>query len=191
MFLDDDAIPHPGWLDALVDALDRDDVVGAGGPVIPRWATAKPPWFPEEFLWVVGCSYCGSPEERGPIRNPIGANMSFRRSACLDVGGFAVRLGRVGSTPLGCEETELAIRVRASRPDTAILHVPSARVEHLVTAERVRFRYFSTRCWGDRSVQGAGDDVRRERCGPRERATLRRTNAVARRQASTPRRDAR
>jgi GT2 family glycosyltransferase len=149
VFLDDDAIPHPGWLDALVDALDRDDVVGAGGPVIPRWATAKPPWFPEEFLWVVGCSYRGAPEERGPIRNPIGANMSFRRSACLDVGGFAVRLGRVGSTPLGCEETELAIRLRASRPDTAIIHVPSARVEHLVTAERVRFRYFWTRCWGE------------------------------------------
>jgi GT2 family glycosyltransferase len=148
-FLDDDAIARPGWLAALTEAYADAGVIGTGGVAVPRWETGKPAWFPDEFLWVVGCTYRGLPEEAAPIRNPIGANMAFRRAACTEAGGFSHGIGRVGKTPLGCEETELSIRVRAGNEGATILQVPSAAVDHLVTAERVRWSYFRSRCWAE------------------------------------------
>jgi hypothetical protein len=100
------------------------------------------------MYWVVGCSYVGLPTERAEIRNPIGANMAFRRDALAAVGGFVDGIGRIGAVPLGCEETELAIRVRDLTGGT-ILHVPDARVQHRVTAARVTWRYFLSRCWAE------------------------------------------
>jgi hypothetical protein len=82
------------------------------------------------------------------IRNPIGANMAFRRSALRNAGGFIEGIGRVGTVPLGCEETELAIRVRRITGGV-VLHLPDARVSHRVTASRVTSRYFLSRCWSE------------------------------------------
>ena len=45
----------------LVSAYRDPDVLGAGGWIIPAWQLGMPAWFPEEFLWVVGCSYRGLP----------------------------------------------------------------------------------------------------------------------------------
>ena len=117
---------------------------GVGGRVLPNWETGAPGWFPDEFLWVVGCSYRGLPEEQAEIRNPIGANMAFRRTLMTDVGGFREEVGRVGAIPVGCEETELSIQVR--RRGHRILYAPDALVSHLVTADRTRWHYFWTRC---------------------------------------------
>ena len=36
-------------------------VLGVGGAAIPAWETAAPAWWPNEFGWVVGCSYRGQP----------------------------------------------------------------------------------------------------------------------------------
>jgi glucosyl-dolichyl phosphate glucuronosyltransferase len=149
-FLDDDAVARPGWLASLTEAYaSAAHVIGTGGVALPRWETGKPEWFPDEFLWVVGCTYRGLPLEVAPIRNPIGANMAFRRAACEEAGGFSHGIGRVGKTPLGCEETELSIRVRAGNHGATILQVPGAEVDHLVTAERVRWQYFRSRCWAE------------------------------------------
>ena len=71
-------------------------------------------WFPEEFAWVVGCTYRGM--VAGPIRNLMGGNASFRREAFDVAGGFRSGIGRSGGKrPLGCEETEFCIRLRAGR----------------------------------------------------------------------------
>lgn len=147
VFLDDDATPEPSWLEELLNAY-RDDVVGVGGSALPAFAEPAPRWFPEEFNWVVGCSYAGLPDAVAPIRNPLGANMSFRRCALEAVGGFTHGIGRIGTKPLGCEETELSIRVR-SGVGGEILYVPSARVHHLVPRRRLTWRYFFARCWAE------------------------------------------
>jgi hypothetical protein len=98
---------------------------------------------------VIGCSYRGLPETVAEIRNPIGANMAFRRTAFERAGGFRDGIGRVGARPVGCEETELAIRVRQGSPGARILQVPEARVRHLVPPERTSWRYFRARCWSE------------------------------------------
>lgn len=147
VYLDDDAVARPGWLTSLVEPYRSSDVVATGGGVHPLWPGLRPKWLPPEFDWVVGCSYRGLPESVGPVRNPIGANMSLRTGLALEVGGFDAAVGRVGTRPGGCEETELAIRLTASRPGSAVFYVPSAVVDHHVGQERLKFRYFVRRCW--------------------------------------------
>lgn len=149
-FLDDDARARPGWLASLTRDYADERVIGTGGVALPEWEVDRPAWFPEEFLWVVGCSYRGGPTRHESIRNPLGANMAFRRRLCLQAGGFTNGIGRVGRRPLGCEETELAIRLRAAAAaDATIVQVPEALVDHVVDAGRARFRYFRARCWSE------------------------------------------
>jgi GT2 family glycosyltransferase len=147
VFLDDDAEARPGWLECLVRPYSSPDVVATGGSVHPLWPGRRPRWLPPEFDWVVGCSYRGLPETVSVVRNPIGASMSLRTSLALEAGGFDDAVGRVGTSPRGCEETELAIRLTASRPGSAIFYVPAAAVDHHVSADRLGFGYFLRRCW--------------------------------------------
>lgn len=150
VFLDDDAVPEPGWLPALRAPYADAAVTGVGGTALPAWGDDGPPcWWPEEYLWVVGCSYRGLPTRPAQVRNFIGANMSFRRDGFDQFGGFIQGLGRVGTLPMGCEETELAIRLRQARPDAVLLHQPAARVRHHVTRSRRSPRYFLRRCWSE------------------------------------------
>ena len=144
-FLDDDAVADEKWLETPRRAVRRPDVVGAGGTATPRWDTRRPDWFPPEFDWVVGCTHEGMPLARTDVRNVIGCNMMFRRVALDRTSGFATSLGRLGSVPLGCEETELCIRLRQLDPTARVVFEPQARVRHHVTPERTRFRYFVAR----------------------------------------------
>ena len=148
-FLDDDAEASPGWLARLLAAYGDPRVAGVGGAVEPRWPVRRPSSFPLEFDWVVGCSYRGMPSEPAVVRNVIGANMSFRHDVFESVGGFRTDIGRVGKRPVGCEETELCIRLRQRRPDAVVLFEPRARVAHRVAPERTRWRYFRARCYGE------------------------------------------
>jgi glycosyltransferase involved in cell wall biosynthesis/GT2 family glycosyltransferase len=145
-FLDDDAAAAPDWLQRLADAYADPDVLGAGGTVRPRWLEGRPGWFPPEFDWVVGCTHSGMPKQPGPVRNLIGANMSFRRAPLVELGGFSLDLGRIGSLPVGCEETDFSIRVRQRWPRAGIVYDPAATVEHVVPPARGKIRYFIDRC---------------------------------------------
>ena len=148
-FLDDDCVAAPGWLARLAGHFAAPDVVAAGGAVVPRWDAGRPAWFPAEFDWVVGCSYRGLPTATADVRNLIGANMAFRRGVLDAVGGFRDGLGRVGRVPLGCEETELCLRIAAAVPGGRIVYDPGSVVMHRVPAPRAAPRYFAARCWGE------------------------------------------
>jgi GT2 family glycosyltransferase len=147
IFLDDDAEADPGWLASLVAPYADDDVVGTGGRVLAVWESGRPRWMPEEFDWVVGCSYRGLPTVEAPIRNPIGCSMSFRREAARGAGGFRSEIGRVGTRLTGAEETDLAIRIRRLQPGSRILYEPAATVRHHLPASRARWAYFRSRCY--------------------------------------------
>jgi hypothetical protein len=149
VFIDDDAVAAPDWLESLVPAYADPSVLGVGGAVEPAWQAARPSAFPPEFDWVVGCTYRGMPEERAPVRNLIGANMSFRRDVLIGAGRFRSGIGRVGIRPLGCEETELCIRASRLWPEGVFLFEPAARVSHRVPPSRAGCRYFGSRCYAE------------------------------------------
>ncbi len=148
-FLDDDAAAGPEWVAAQAAAYADSTVVGTAARIEPVWAAARPGWFPPEFDWVVGCSWTGGPEGPAEVRNAVGAGMSLRRVPVLLLGGFDEGLGRVGTVPVGCEETELCIRLRQAHPGVRIVSVPAAVTHHHVPAERGTFRYFRSRCWAE------------------------------------------
>ncbi len=148
-FMDDDARARPEWLRRLAEAYEEPSVVGAGGAIIADWETGRPGWFPQEFDWVVGCTYRGMPDRPTPVRNAIGCNMSFRREVFDEVGGFTHGIGRIGTRPLGGEETELSIRTLRRWPEHRILYLPAAAVDHVVPAARGRLRYFRSRCYAE------------------------------------------
>lgn len=169
-FLDDDAVADKGWLRYLLKPFAQPQVAAVGGSVQPDWEITPPRWLPEEFYWVVGCSYRGLPVARGVVRNPIGANMAFRRDVFSKIGGFHSDVGRVGTLPAGCEETELCIRLRQRMPDAVIMYEPRAVVFHRVPQQRLTWRYFRSRCYAEgRSkaivsrLVGAGDGLASER----------------------------
>ena len=145
-FMDDDAVAEPDWLARLVDLYRESQVVGVGGKIVPNWLVERPVWFPEEFDWVVGCTYKGLPDSAAPVRNLIGCNMSFRLSVFDTVGGFRNGMGHVGSRPIGCDETEMCIRLRQHQPESILLYEPRAVVNHTVPPDRATFRYFVKRC---------------------------------------------
>ncbi len=148
-FFDDDATAAPGCLAALAQAFDDPEVLGAGGWADAAWEQGRPGWFPTEFDWVVGCSYTGLPTERARVRNLIGCCMMIRRDVFERVGGFDHGIGRVGTRPVGCEETEFCIRANAAFPGGRFVLVPTARLEHFVPGERGSWRYFRNRCYSE------------------------------------------
>ncbi len=149
VFVDDDAVPEPGWLDELLGPFTDPDVAGVGGWVEPLWQHSPPTWWPDTFNWVVGCSYSGLPPDKGRLRNPIGASMAIRRRLIVAAGYFRTDIGRVGTLPLGCEETELAIRIAVLNPDVFFFHAKGAVVRHYVPSSRATPRYFFRRCWAE------------------------------------------
>jgi GT2 family glycosyltransferase len=144
-FLDDDVTAGPDWLSKFWEGFRDPSVLGIGGGVHPSWGGAR--WFPEEFLWVIGCSYRGMPQKADSIRNPIGANMAFRREVFEEIGGFRSEIGRRGNWPGGCEETELCIRAHQRWPERKYLYIPEASVEHHIAVERITWGYFCRRCY--------------------------------------------
>ena len=124
-------------------------MLGAGGFVVPAWDAARPAWFPPEFDWVVGCSYRGMPERVTPVRNLFGGCMVMRKEVFESVGGFRDGIGRIGTRPVGDEDTELCIRARQHWPERVLLHEPNARIFHRVPEKRARFQYVRSRCFAE------------------------------------------
>lgn len=148
-FIDEDATASPNWLETLNANYQDNTVLGVGGQIKPNWQIGRPAWFPEEFDWVVGCTYRGLPEQTAPVRNLIGCNMSFRREVFGSVGGFRNGIGRIGTLPVGCEETELCIRARKFWPERNFIYDSKAVVLHRVPQKRSNFKYFLSRCYSE------------------------------------------
>lgn len=148
-FLDDDAVAERDWLRFLAAAYTDDNVLGVGGLTRPWWETQRPRWFPEEFDWVVGCTFVG--RNPGRVRNLLGGNASFRRASFEIAGGFPSHIGRSAASarPLSCEETEFCIRLSRLRPGSVFVFDSRAVIWHRVPAARSRFSYFRARCYAE------------------------------------------
>ncbi|HVX28879.1 MAG TPA: hypothetical protein VHA53_00260, partial [Nitrolancea sp.] len=58
-------------------------------------------------------------------------------------------IGRVGTLPVGCEETELCIRIRQRFPEATLLYEPRARIFHQVPSQRSTWGYYLRRCYAE------------------------------------------
>ncbi len=171
LFLDDDALPGPGWLEAYVAAFRGARVAAAGGAVEPVFDGALPHWLDSRFLPYL------SAWDRGPVVAPLhynelprGTNMGFRRSVFALYGDFLEQLGRKGASLRSCEEIELCLRLE--RGGEEILYLPEARVRHHVATQRLSVAWMAARFaaqgfseaildWRHAGVRGLGVGLRR------------------------------
>jgi glucosyl-dolichyl phosphate glucuronosyltransferase len=154
-FLDDDAVPREGWLDAMVEGYRSAANVGAvGGQALLAFGDAHlPGWFGKPLYHYFShreaqgdaLVECGSAEE-----DPFGANISFLRAPALNVGGFDVNLGRMGARLLSGEETLLCNQMRQA--GYRVLMQPRSIVDHYVNPARVSLRYLLRQAWADGQV---------------------------------------
>jgi GT2 family glycosyltransferase len=93
-YLDDDAIPEPGWLSSLLVAFRASDAQAIGGKITPVWQTRTPIWMSASFYPLLGGVDLGDgtfvPDS---YFCPVGANMAFRTETLRKVGGFDERYG--------------------------------------------------------------------------------------------------
>ncbi len=150
LFLDDDAALEKDWVRKISEHFRHGRILGVASRIVPSWEGARPFWFPDEFLWVVGCTYRGM--KPGPVRNLLGASMCISRAVFDKVGGFHKSLGRAATgLPMGCEETELCIRAGRAFPDGEFRFDDAPSTAHLVGGERLTWRYFLRRCYAEGS----------------------------------------
>ena len=148
-FLDDDAVADPAWVACLVPYLEDPAVLGASARSVGAWHGREPAWFPDEYLWTVGCSYRGMPTRPAPVRNFFGGCAGLRREVFLAAGGFADGIGHGDGTVGGGEEAEFCLRVRDAHPGAEFWYVPGARIDHHVPVERMTFGYLLRRCFDE------------------------------------------
>jgi glucosyl-dolichyl phosphate glucuronosyltransferase len=135
-FLDDDAAAAADWLERLIAPYNDERVGAVGGAPLPVFEARRPRWFPNEFDWVFGCAYRGLPSTRAPLAHLIGANMSVRRSALREVGGFH-----------SDDHDDMDMCHRIAYAQHSILYEPLAIVHHFVPASRTTWHYFWRRCY--------------------------------------------
>lgn len=153
LFIDDDATARPGLVAAHAAAYEP-GVLAVGGRIHFASTSARPPWL-DPYLETMLTIFDRGPSPRDLVETadlPYGANLSFDRTAALDLGGFDARLSRRGGRSLHSgEDTDLLERIR--EVGGRIRWCPDAEVDHHVPAERLRLWWFVRRGWR----QGATD----------------------------------
>lgn len=145
-YTDDDAIPHPRWLEELILTLKLDEKVAAvTGPVLCRWesnAENYASWFPRELYWIIGCTPWNITKVT-KVRNGFASNLALKRAVLLETGGFNEDFGYNPKKLMVGEEPELGIRLM--RAGYFTLWNPNARVYHRIFQERLKTRNILTR----------------------------------------------
>ena len=165
-FIDDDAIPAPDWVGAILRAINEASPPAAviGGRILPRWEAPLPHWWPPDLRGVLSII---EHEGRGAYRTPAlpaklepyAANMVVHVASLLEVGGFRTAIGRYGSALLSDEEVQLAWMLQdAGHP---VLYDSRITVHHQIQASRLNPAWLLARLhW-----QGASSVVTRRLLG--------------------------
>lgn len=154
-FIDDDAVIAPDVIARLAAAARQPGTLGATANIRPDWIGRRPRWFPDAYLWTVGCTHEPAAGRIVNVRNVTGAACLFRREVFVVCGTFSQVLGRgKGRIPVSCEETELCIRALERFPGQGFVRDEGALVDHKVPAARLTWRYFLIRCYAEGLSKG-------------------------------------
>jgi glucosyl-dolichyl phosphate glucuronosyltransferase len=146
VFLDDDAVPFPDWLEkvmATVSAASPSQAI-IGGGIYPRW----PDGMNGERLskrWKMFLSLAEH-EKPGKVTDGYyvnGANYAIRRSVLLDLGGFSERLGRVGASLISGEDSQVTQSVLDAGLGAGF--DPAFKVYHKISRERLKVSWILRR----------------------------------------------
>jgi GT2 family glycosyltransferase len=147
-FTDDDALPEPGWLEAIACAFASTNPRAGlvGGRTLPLWEKPRPGWFPAFYEYLLPVFDPGGSLAPFPQRSlPMTVNLAVDRKALDEIIGFHEGLGRRSGWSVTGEDSHFAWKaVEAGIP---IYYQPEAVVRHRVPASRMNRRFLLKRCY--------------------------------------------
>ena len=119
-FVDDDAVPEPGWAEAMLSAFEAGDIAAATGPVLGRNGISLQ-WGRMAVNARGQDRWTDAPRD-GETLKLHGTNMAFRRADLTRTGGFDTGFR------FFLEDTDMALRLAGAGLGSA--YVPGAVVHH-------------------------------------------------------------
>jgi glycosyltransferase involved in cell wall biosynthesis len=148
-FTDDDVLPEPGWIPALVRAVRETPADFVAGRIQPIWEIEPPAWMSPALYGVLAIPDNGPerlsisadrPAQATPNVMPIGANMAVRAPVLARLGGLRTDLGKLAGSLRTGEDHELFLRLLHA--GCRGVYEPEALVRHFVPASRLKRGYF-------------------------------------------------
>lgn len=144
VYLDDDALPGPNYLQKIIDMLSQKSPDIGGGPVYPFYTSKKPFWFQDQL------EVRRHVRETGFFDCPIsGGNFIISRRILFGLGMFSADFGMLGQKMRLGEERNLIERYRAATPklERKIYYSQDCYIYHHVPAEKMKIIYFVRRAF--------------------------------------------
>lgn len=166
VYLDDDILLAPTWLESLKEAFRDPNIVLVGGPSTPAFEIEPPSWLQEFWTAIEGGRECSwlSLIERGDSVKPVdpgyiwGLNFSIRKKTFEDCEGFHPDcIPKALQRYQGDGETGLAIKIKDA--GLQCLYHPGVALKHVIPASRLTPTSFEQRAF----YQGVSDSFTRIR----------------------------
>jgi len=144
-FTDDDINAPPHWLAMLANGFAEDETIGGVGGSREVLFLGKQSALIQRSEQAM--AYLGRFRPRTNSSHLlVGANMSFRKSALEDTGGFDVALGRSGERLVAHEDLDMCHRVREA--GYTLVYLPDALVYHRVTSREATWSWVLKKAFG-------------------------------------------
>ena len=146
VFLDDDAIPFPDWLEKLLAALAAAPPTQAviGGGILPKWPKGvdgelySKRW--RMFLSIADADTAGSVTEGYTVAC---ANYAIRRRVLLDLGGFSEEFGRIGESLVSGADSHITKYVLDA--GLGANFDPTFKIYHKISPQRLKLPWILRR----------------------------------------------
>ena len=146
VFLDDDAVPFPDWLEKLLATLTAASPTQAviGGAIYPQWPEGmNGDHLSERWKMFLSLSEADRPGSVTDGYTVNGANYAIRRRVLLDIGGFPERLGRVGSSLISGDDCHVTQSVLDAGLSAGF--DPAFKIYHKISRERLKLSWILRR----------------------------------------------
>jgi len=148
VFLDDDAIAEPHFLERLSIAYDNTGADAVGGRVELRWEAPRPHWLSDELLELLGYFAPATPQIE--LKTFASTNFSVKIEALRAIGYFSPFISKRMEMPTSIEVHDLCNRLRQA--NYTLRYEPEALVVHRIPAARLTRPFFVGRAyWQGRS----------------------------------------
>lgn len=143
LFLDSDAIPEPGWLQAMRAGFEQPRVAIVGARILPAWPRRPPPLIDSVTArdWI---SMFDLGDEPQPVPRVMGTSYALDRDRVGDR-PFDETLGRRPGVEVAHEEVQLA--VDAARAGWRCWYAAGAVVHHHIGRNRTTWRFMMRRAF--------------------------------------------
>ncbi len=157
VYIDEDVIVPPGWLQAMAKPFAKSEVACVGGRILPQWEAQPPTWL-DQFgrNGGINLSMLDLGDDALELAWPqtvYGCNMSVRKGVLYEIGGF--NPDAIGDRHLiwlrGDGETGLHEKIYHA--GYKVIYEPLAWLHHRVPASRLEPSYFFWRSF----IQGISD----------------------------------